>query len=115
MKNLEAIRIRLREFSDARDWDQFHSPKNLSMALSVEVSELVECFQWLTEEQSRALTAEQQAAVIDEIADVQMYLILLADKLGVDIHTAVEQKLKKNEEKYPIEKVKGNSKKYDQY
>lgn len=115
MKNLEAIRIRLREFSDARDWDQFHSPKNLSMALSVEVSELVESFQWLTEEQSLTLTAEQQAAVIDEIADVQMYLILLADKLGVDIQTAVEQKLKKNEQKYPIEKVKGNSKKYDQY
>ena len=115
MKNLEAIRIRLREFSDARDWDQFHSPKNLSMALSVEVSELVECFQWLTEEQSRSLIAEQQAAVIDEIADVQMYLILLADKLGVDIPTAIEQKIKKNEEKYPIEKVKGNSKKYDQY
>ncbi|HSI45459.1 MAG TPA: nucleotide pyrophosphohydrolase [Methylophilus sp.] len=115
MKNIEAIRIRLREFSDARDWDQFHSPKNLSMALSVEVSELVECFQWLTEEQSCSLTAEQQAAVIDEIADVQMYLILLADKLGIDIYTAVEQKFKKNEEKYPIEKVKGNSKKYDQY
>jgi dCTP diphosphatase len=115
MKNLEAIRIRLREFSDERDWDQFHSPKNLSMALSVEVSELVECFQWLTEEQSHSLTAEQQAAVIDEIADVQMYLILLADKLGVDIPTAIEQKVKKNEEKYPIEKVKGNSKKYDQY
>jgi dCTP diphosphatase len=115
MKNLEEIRTRLSEFSDARDWDQFHSPKNLAMALSVEVSELVECFQWLTEEQSRTLTAEQQTAVIDEIADVQMYLILLAHKLGVDIPAAIEQKLKKNEEKYPIEKVKGNSKKYDQY
>jgi dCTP diphosphatase len=115
MKDLEAVRIRLREFSDARDWNQFHSPKNLSMALSVEVSELVECFQWLTEEQSRSLDGEQLAAVIDEIADVQMYLILLADKLGVDVAAAITQKLKKNEEKYPVDKVKGSSKKYDQY
>lgn len=115
MKDLEAVRIKLREFSHARDWDQFHSPKNLSMALSVEVSELVECFQWLTEEQSRSLDAEQLTAVIDELADVQLYLVLLADKLGIDITAAIAQKLKKNEEKYPVDKVKGSSKKYDQY
>ena len=115
MNNLEAIRNRLREFSDARDWDQFHSPKNLSMALSVEVSELVECFQWLTEDQSRSLTDEQLSDISDEIADVQLYLVLLADKLGIDISIAVDQKIKKNEEKYPVDKVKGSSKKYDQY
>ncbi|TXI37241.1 MAG: nucleotide pyrophosphohydrolase [Methylophilus methylotrophus] len=115
MNNLEAIRNRLREFSDARDWDQFHSPKNLSMALSVEVSELVECFQWLTEDQSRSLTDEQLSDISDEIADVQLYLVLLADKLGIDISIAVDQKIKKNEEKYPADKVKGSSKKYDQY
>lgn len=115
MNNLEAIRNRLREFSDARDWDQFHSPKNLSMALSVEVSELVECFQWLTEDQSRSLTDEQLSDISDEIADVQLYLVLLADKLGIDISIAVDQKIKKNEEKYPADKVKCSSKKYDQY
>lgn len=115
MNNLEAIRNRLREFSDARDWDQFHSPKNLSMALSVEVSELVECFQWLIEDQSRSLTDEQLSDISDEIADVQLYLVLLADKLGIDISIAVDQKIKKNEEKYPADKVKGSSKKYDQY
>ena len=115
MHELESVRKRLREFAAIRDWDLFHSPKNLSMALSVEASELVECFQWLTEEQSRSLTVEQLAAVTDEIADVQLYLIRLADKVGVDIATAIEQKIKKNEAKYPAEKVKGSSKKYSEY
>lgn len=115
MQDLESVRNRLREFAAVRDWDQFHSPKNLAMALSVEASELVECFQWLTEEQSRSLNAEQLAAVTDEIADVQLYLIRLADKVGVDITTAIEQKIKKNEAKYPAEKVKGSSKKYSEY
>lgn len=115
MQNLESVRNRLREFAAVRDWDQFHSPKNLSMALSVEASELVECFQWLTEEQSHSLNAVQLAAVTDEIADVQLYLIRLADKVGVDIGAAIEQKIKKNEAKYPAEKVKGSSKKYSEY
>ncbi len=115
MQSLESVRKRLREFAAVRDWDQFHSPKNLSMALSVEASELVECFQWLTEEQSHSLNAKQLAAVTDEIADVQLYLIRLADKVGVDIGAAVEQKIKKNEAKYPAEKVKGSSKKYSEY
>lgn len=115
MQSLESVRKRLREFAAVRDWDQFHSPKNLSMALSVEASELVECFQWLTEEQSRSLNAEQLAAVTDEIADVQLYLIRLADKVGIDISVAIEQKIKKNEAKYPAEKVKGSSKKYSEY
>jgi len=115
MQDLEAVRQRLREFANSRDWDQFHSPKNLSMALSVEVSELVECFQWLTEDQSRSLSIDQLAAVADEIADIQLYLIRLADKVGVDIGAAVEQKIEKNEAKYPSEKVKGSSKKYSEY
>lgn len=85
------------------------------MALSVEASELLECFQWLTEEQSRTLSAEQIAAITDEIADVQLYLILLADKVGVDIGLAVNQKISKNEEKYPTDKVKGSSRKYNKY
>lgn len=115
MQDLEAVRQRMREFANDRDWDQFHSPKNLSMALSVEVSELVECFQWLTEEQSHSLSVEQLAAVTDEIADIQLYLVRLADKVGVDIGEAIEQKIAKNEAKYPAEKVRGSSKKYNEY
>ena len=115
MQDMESIRQHLREFASARDWDQFHSPKNLSMALSVEVGELVECFQWLTEDQSHSLSADQLASVADEIADIQLYLIRLADKVGVDIAAAVEQKIEKNEVKYPTEKVKGSSKKYTEY
>ncbi|MBB3048637.1 NTP pyrophosphatase (non-canonical NTP hydrolase) [Litorivivens lipolytica] len=115
MKELDDLRQRLRHFAAERDWDQFHSPKNLSMALSVEASELVECFQWLTEEQSCNLTAEQLAAVTDEIADIQLYLVRLADKLNVDIPSALNQKIAKNEAKYPADKVRGSSKKYTEY
>ena len=115
MTELEELRLKLRAFAAERDWDQFHSPKNLSMALSVEASELVECFQWLTEEQSRSLSAKQLAEVSDEIADIQLYLIRLADKLNVDIREAVHQKIKKNETKYPADKVRGSAKKYSEY
>jgi dCTP diphosphatase len=115
MTELEQLRLKLREFAAERDWDQFHSPKNLAMALSVEASELVECFQWLTEEQSRSLSAQQLAAVTDEIADIQLYLIRLADKLDVDIRNAVSDKFKKNEAKYPADKVRGSAKKYNEY
>ena len=115
MDDLEALKIKLKKFADDRDWDQFHSPKNLSMALSVEASELVECFQWLTEEQSQNLSPEQLSAVIDEIADVQVYLLRLATRLDVNILDAVEQKMVKNAAKYPADKVRGSAKKYDQY
>ncbi|MFQ3171835.1 MAG: dCTP diphosphatase [Oleispira sp.] len=115
MQDLNNLQTYLRQFAKDREWDQFHSPKNLSMALSVEVSELVENFQWLTEEQSYALDERQRAAVIDEIADVQMYLARLADKLDINIGDAIEQKIIKNEAKYPAEKVKGSSRKYNQY
>lgn len=115
MDALESLKIKLQEFADERDWDQFHSPKNLSMALSVEASELVECFQWLTEVQSQNLSPEQRHAVIDEMADVQVYLLRLATKLNVNLLEAVEQKMVKNAEKYPADKVKGSSKKYTEY
>lgn len=115
MQDLNQLQAYLRQFAKDRDWDQFHSPKNLSMALSVEVSELLENFQWLTEEQSHTLDQQQRAAVADEIADVQMYLARLADKLDINIGEAIEQKIVKNEAKYPAEKVKGSSKKYTQY
>ena len=115
MQDLNQLQAYLRQFAKDRDWDQFHSPKNLSMALSVEVSELLENFQWLTEEQSHTLDEQQRAAVVDEIADVQMYLARLADKLDINIGEAIEQKIVKNEAKYPAEKVKGSSKKYTAY
>lgn len=100
--DLRKLQDRLQAFANARDWNQFHSPKNLGMALSVEAAELVEIFQWLTEAQSRDLSASQCAALADEIADVLIYLLRLADVTGVDIEAAVEQKLIKNALKYPV-------------
>lgn len=111
----ETIKFKLREFAEQRDWDQFHSPKNLAMALNVEAAELLEHFQWLTEQQSSSLNAETLSEVADEIADIQVYLIRLADKLGVDIVAATQNKIEKNAQKYPAEKVRGQSKKYTKY
>ena len=99
-------------FTEERDWDQFHSPKNLAMALTVEASELLECFQWLTEEQSKELDDTQLSAVRDEIADVQLYLVRLAGKLNVDIEAACLAKMEKNIVKYPVERVRGGSPTY---
>ena len=112
MRDLEALRTRLREFTAARDWDQFHSPKNLAMALSAEASELLEIFQWLTEEQSRRLSPAAQAAAADEIADVLLYLVRLGDKLGIDPLAAAQRKMVANAEKYPADKARGTAKKY---
>ena len=103
--DLRKLQDRLQAFADARDWNPFHSPKNLAMALSVEAAELVEIFQWLTEAQSRDLSAGQRAALADEIADVQIYLLRLADMANVDIEAAVEQKIIKNALKYPAGRV----------
>lgn len=103
--DLRKLQDRLQAFADARDWNPFHSPKNLAMALSVEAAELVEIFQWLTEAQSRDLSAGQRAALADEIADVQIYLLRLADMTNVDIEAAVEQKIIKNALKYPAGRV----------
>ena len=102
----------MREFAAARDWDQFHSPKNLAMALSVESAELLEIFQWLTEAQSRGLAPEAHAAASDEIADVLLYLIRLSDALGIDPIAAANRKLVANAEKSPVDKARGNSRKY---
>jgi dCTP diphosphatase len=112
MTELEDLREQLRSFAAAREWDQFHSPKNLAMALSVEAGELLEVFQWLTEEQSRALDPKAQAAVSDEIADVLLYLVRLGDKLGIDPVDAARRKLVENAQKYPADKARGSSKKY---
>jgi len=112
MNFLEDLKLAMRKFADERDWNQFHSPKNLAMALSGEAGELVECFQWLTEDQSSNLTVAQRAAVADEIADIQLYLIRLADKLDMDIVQECQRKILHNEEKYPVNKSIGSATKY---
>ena len=114
MGDLEILRDKMRAFIAERDWGQFHSPKNLAMALSVESSELVEIFQWLTEEQSRSLDPHAKAAAGEEIADVLLYLVRIADQLGIDLVAEAHRKLEKNAEKYPVEKSRGTSKKYNE-
>jgi NTP pyrophosphatase (non-canonical NTP hydrolase) len=112
MSELTELRDKLRAFAEERDWDQFHSPKNLASALAVEAAELLEPFQWLTEEQSKNLSDKQRSAVTDELADVQIYLIRLADKLDVDLLQAVRAKMARNAEKYPATAFKGSARKY---
>jgi dCTP diphosphatase len=112
--SLRDLAKQLDQFAKDRDWQQFHSPKNLASALVVEAGELLEHFQWLTEEQSRALAPEKRTAVGAEVADVLLYLIQLASALGLDPVAAAQDKLKLNELRYPAEKARGNSKKYDE-
>jgi dCTP diphosphatase len=112
MTDLEKLRTQLRAFAAARDWDPFHSPKNLAMALSAEAGELVEVFQWLTEEQSRRLDAQARSAAADEVADVLLYLVRIADKLDLDLLAEAQRKLADNERRYPIDKARGTAKKY---
>jgi NTP pyrophosphatase (non-canonical NTP hydrolase) len=114
MSELFKVRDELRAFAAERDWDQFHSPKNLASALAVEAAELLEPFQWLTEEQSRTLSEKQVADVKDELADVQIYLIRLADKLDIDLLQAVREKIARNTEKYPASVFKGSARKYSE-
>jgi dCTP diphosphatase len=112
---LESIRLRLREFAQQREWNQFHTPKNLSIALVVEAAELAEHFQWLTDSESKILGKRVRRKVEEEIADVFLYLIRLADKLGVNLIEAAERKMKINEVKYPALRVRGSAKKYSEY
>ena len=110
--DLDALRDAQREFAAERDWEQFHTPKNLAAALAVEAAELLEPFQWLTAEQSAALSPEQRAAVREEMADVLLYLVRLADKLDVDLIAAARDKIGRNAHKYPVERSKGSARKY---
>ena len=112
MTDLESLRDQLRTFASDRDWDQFHSPKNLAAALAVEASELLEHFQWLTEAQSQQLPPETLNEVSNEVADVLLYLIRISDKLGIDLIAAANAKILLNAEKYPVEKARGSSRKY---
>jgi len=114
-ESLEQLAERLRQFAEERDWEQFHSPKNLSMALLVEVAEIAEHFQWLTEQQSRNLDVAKTEEVAHELADALIYLVRLADQLGVDLLEAAARKLALNEARYPAERVRGSPKKYSEY
>ena len=110
--SLDTLRQRIREFAHARDWERYHTPKNLVMALSVEMAELLEPFQWLTAEQSHQLSADQHEAVRQEVADVLIYLTRLADVLKIDLLEAAADKLAINARKYPVDKAYGNALKF---
>lgn len=110
--NIELIQEIIQKFSDDRGWNKYHSPKNLTMALSGETGELVEIFQWLTEEESFKLDDKQKIKAQDEIADIAIYLLKLSKSLDINLEEAILEKMKKNEEKYPIELVKDHFKKY---
>ena len=112
---MDGLRNAIRVFVREREWEQFHSPKNLAMALSVEASEIVEHFQWLTEEQSHNLPPEKLAELRQEIGDVMIYLTELADKLGIDPVEAAKAKVTINGQKYPAELVRGKAHKYTEY
>jgi NTP pyrophosphatase (non-canonical NTP hydrolase) len=112
---LRALQQRVAAFAAERDWEPFHSPKNLAMALSVEAAELVEEFQWLTEEQSRALEPDRRERVRLELADVLIYLLRIADKLEVDLVAAANDKMVLNAQKYPADRVRGDARKYTEY
>jgi len=113
--SLEKLRNHLAEFTAERDWAQFHSPKNLAMALIAEAAEIVEHFQWLTEEQSQRLSDEKREVVSYELADVLIYLVRLADELDINLINAAQEKVKINEARYPAAKVKGSAKRASEY
>ena len=113
--SLNSLNLRLKQFATDRDWEPFHSPKNLSMALIAEAAELVEHFQWLSEEQSENLAGEKLEEVRLELADIQIYLIRIAERLGVDLVKAAEDKLAINEHRFPIEKVRGDARRANEY
>ena len=113
--SLEQLRQQLAKFAAVRDWDQFHSPKNLAMALIAEAAELVEHFQWVSETQSYLMSREKKPAVSHELADVLIYLIRIADKLDIDLIAAAQTKIKINETRYPVDKVKGDARRASEY
>lgn len=112
--NINDIQKQLARFAEERNWDQFHTPKNLSMALAAEAAELLEIFQWLTDEQSKEIVnnEKEMTMIRQEIADIFIYLVRLADKLGVDIEKAVYEKIEMNEQKYPVKLSRDSAIKY---
>jgi dCTP diphosphatase len=113
--NLEHLTKQLAEFAKARDWEQFHNPKNLAMALIGEAGELVEHFQWLTFEQSANLSPEKKQAVSYEMADILIYLLRMAERLDIDVLKATQDKIAINEQRYPADKVKGDARRANEY
>ncbi len=111
---LEGVRRRIRSFRDERDWMQFHNPKNLAASIVIEAGELLELFQWSDMAQSEAIGREKKQRISEEIADVAVYLIELADNLGIDLVAAIHDKMDANGRKYPVERAKGRSEKYDE-
>jgi len=112
---LDALRDRLRAFVRERDWEQFHSPKNLAMAMIVEAAELVEHFQWATEQESRSLAPDKRAEVEQEVADTFIYLLRLSDVLDIDLIAAAHHKMDRNAQKYPADQARGRNDKYTAY
>ncbi len=115
MPAIEELQNRIQEFNRARDWEQFHSPKNLAMGLAVESAELLDIFKWLTEDQSAGLNERQMANLKEEIGDVLIYLLSLASKFDLDPLQCVAEKLDLNEKKYPADRVRGSARKYNEY
>jgi len=113
--SLDNLRARINQFVCERDWAQFHSPKNLSMAMIVEAGEVVEHFQWMTESESRNLDAEKKAQVGQELSDTLVYLLRIAEVCGIDLIDAANKKIDLNAKKYPVEKAKGSNAKYTEY
>lgn len=113
--SLESLRDHLRVFAKERDWDQYHTPKNLSMALIGEAAELIEHFQWVEGAQSHILAEKTRQSVEEELADILIYLVRISDKLDINLYDAVERKIAINEKKYPADKVRGSARKYTEY
>jgi len=110
---IKGIQQKLSIFSKEREWDQFHTPKNLAAALSVEASELLEVFQWLTDDQSQNLDKAQMADTEEEVADIALYLLRICDVMNIDLESVINKKLEVNAAKYPIQEAKGNATKYN--
>ena len=113
--SIDAIKARINQFAEERDWSQFHSPKNLAMAMIVEAAELVEHFQWMTEQESKNLDQEKKEQVAQELSDTFVYLLRIAEVCEIDLIDAVNKKIELNEKKYPIDKAKGSNAKYTEY
>jgi dCTP diphosphatase len=111
---LHELQQRIRDFRDARDWKQFHSPKNLAASVAIEAAELLEIFQWCDSADSVAVAEQRRDRVLDEVADVAIYLLELADILGIDVSAAVLAKLERNEHRYPADRARGRSEKWDE-
>ena len=109
MKDLPELSGELRRFAEERDWGQFHSPKNLATALAVEAAELLEHFQWMPDDDSWVLPEDRLGAISEEVADVQIFLTMFADALGIDILEAARNKIARNRERYPVERARGSS------